>query len=76
MNGKFKKKKVIFQLNDTPKNEFVLEKLVNLIIETAKELSKVRQHQNNGYVLQKVEVENIVVWKEFKQVLCKIYFVK
>lgn len=42
-------------------------------------VDKIRQQQHDGYVLQKAEIENIVVWKnkengeELKQVLCKIY---
>jgi hypothetical protein len=24
--------------------------------------NKIRQHQNNGYILQKAEIENIVIW--------------
>ncbi len=41
--------------------------------------NKIRQHQNNGYILQKAEIENIVIWNEkesgeaLKEVLCKIY---
>ncbi|WXU00803.1 MAG: ATP-dependent DNA helicase Rep [Catillopecten margaritatus gill symbiont] len=42
-------------------------------------VNKIKQQQNNGYILQKAEIENVVVWRDkksdetFNQVLCKIY---
>lgn len=44
-------------------------------------INEIRKHQDDGYVLQKAEVENIIIWKNkkngemLKQVLCKIYLV-
>jgi len=41
--------------------------------------NKIRKQQDKGYILQKAEIENIVIWNEkesgklFKQVLCRIY---
>jgi hypothetical protein len=44
--------------------------------------NKIRQHQNNGYILQKAEIENIVIWNEkesgeaLKEVLCYFMYNK
>jgi len=46
---------------------------------SSKMASEIRQYLNDGYTLQKAEIENIVVWEnsdnceELRQVLCKIY---